>query len=41
MVGRGGRRETHLDGEGLVVNGDLNFEIKAKALKILVPRKMD
>ncbi len=34
-----GKNYVHLDGEGLVVNGDLNFEIKAKALQILVPRK--
>jgi len=36
-----GKNYVHLDGEGLVVNGDLNFEIQAKALKILVPRKAE
>lgn len=36
-----GKNYVHLDGEGLVVNGDLNFEIQAKALKILVPKKME
>ncbi|MBU6340780.1 MAG: diacylglycerol kinase family lipid kinase [Bacteroidetes bacterium] len=28
----------HLDGEGLVLNGTLEFEIRAKALHILVPK---
>jgi len=33
-----GDNYVHLDGEGLVSKGDLNFEIKPKCLKILVPQ---
>lgn len=32
-----GQNFIHLDGEGLVVDGDLNFEIQPQALRILVP----
>jgi YegS/Rv2252/BmrU family lipid kinase len=28
----------HLDGEGLTMRGEMNFEIKPKALKVLVPK---
>ena len=34
-----GENHVHLDGEGLVVSGDLNFEMKPAALKVLVPSK--
>ncbi|MBX2889784.1 MAG: diacylglycerol kinase family lipid kinase [Saprospiraceae bacterium] len=34
-----GKNHVHLDGEGLVLEGDLEFEIKPKALKILVPKQ--
>jgi len=32
-----GENHVHLDGEGMVVEGDLNFEMKPVTLKILVP----
>jgi diacylglycerol kinase (ATP) len=35
-----GKNYIHLDGEGLVYEGVLEFEIKPKALKILVPKQM-
>lgn len=34
-----GKNYVHLDGEGLIHEGTLEFEIKPKALKILVPRQ--
>lgn len=34
-----GKNYVHLDGEGMILEGDLEFEIKPKALKILAPRK--
>lgn len=34
-----GENHVHLDGEGMVVTGDLNFEMKPGALKVLVPAK--
>ncbi len=34
-----GDNHVHLDGEGMIVSGDLNFEMKPAALKILVPVK--
>ncbi|HND88860.1 MAG TPA: diacylglycerol kinase family lipid kinase [Saprospiraceae bacterium] len=36
-----GQNFVHLDGEGLVIDGDLNFEIQPQALRILVPRRED
>jgi len=33
-----GENHVHLDGEGIIVKGDLNFEIKPAALKVLVPK---
>lgn len=33
-----GENYVHLDGEGLTIAGDLHFEMKAGALKILVPK---
>jgi diacylglycerol kinase family enzyme len=33
-----GENHVHLDGEGMVVEGDLNFEVKPAALHILVPK---
>lgn len=33
-----GKNFTHLDGEGLVQDGELNFEIKPQSLHILVPQ---
>jgi YegS/Rv2252/BmrU family lipid kinase len=36
-----GKNYVHLDGEGLVLEDDLVFEIKPKALKILVPKTID
>lgn len=33
-----GEHYVHLDGEGMKMDGELNFEIKPKALKILVPK---
>lgn len=35
-----GKTYTHLDGEGLVETGELNFEVKPKALHILVPQRV-
>jgi YegS/Rv2252/BmrU family lipid kinase len=35
-----GKNYVHLDGEGLVHEGALEFEIKPKALKILVPKQV-
>jgi diacylglycerol kinase family enzyme len=32
-----GRNYVHLDGEGLILEGTLEFEIRPKALKILMP----
>ncbi|MFN0215725.1 MAG: diacylglycerol/lipid kinase family protein [Saprospiraceae bacterium] len=34
-----GENHVHLDGEGIVVNGGLTFEMKPSALKVLVPIK--
>lgn len=34
-----GTNYTHLDGEGLVLEGDLTFEMKPKSLHILVPQQ--
>ncbi len=34
-----GENHVHLDGEGMVINGDLNFDLKPAALKVLVPAK--
>ncbi len=34
-----GKNYVHLDGEGMVVKDELNFEIKPVALKVLVPKK--
>lgn len=34
-----GKNFVHLDGEGFVTEGELEFEIKPKALKILVPKQ--
>ncbi len=34
-----GENYIHLDGEGTILTGELEFEIKPKALKILVPRQ--
>ncbi|MBC7776436.1 MAG: diacylglycerol kinase family lipid kinase [Phycisphaerae bacterium] len=34
-----GENYVHLDGEGIVVENELNFEIKPAALKVLVPKK--
>lgn len=36
-----GKNYVHLDGEGFVLEGDLEFEIKPKALKILVPKSFE
>ncbi len=36
-ISAAGENHVHLDGEGLVVEGDLNFEMKPVALKVLVP----
>jgi diacylglycerol kinase (ATP) len=33
-----GENHVHLDGEGMVVEGDLNFEVKPAALRILMPK---
>ncbi len=33
-----GENHVHLDGEGIIVDGDLNFEMRPAALKILVPK---
>jgi diacylglycerol kinase (ATP) len=33
-----GRQFVHVDGEGFIVEGDLNLEIVPKALKVLVPK---
>ena len=34
-----GENHVHLDGEGILMEGDLNFELKPKAIKVLVPAK--
>jgi diacylglycerol kinase (ATP) len=36
-----GENYIHLDGEGLKMVGDMNFEMKPHALKILVPKRKD
>ncbi|MFN0034903.1 MAG: diacylglycerol/lipid kinase family protein [Saprospiraceae bacterium] len=36
-----GENHVHLDGEGMVVTGDLIFEMKPAVLKILVPKNID
>ncbi|MFN8301443.1 MAG: diacylglycerol kinase family protein [Saprospiraceae bacterium] len=33
-----GENHVHLDGEGMVISGDLHFEMKPRSLKILVPK---
>ena len=33
-----GPNYVHIDGEGLVLEGDMHFEVKSHALKILVPQ---
>jgi YegS/Rv2252/BmrU family lipid kinase len=38
-ISTSGKNYTHLDGEGLVQGGDLLFEMKHKALHILVPQR--
>lgn len=38
-ISASGKNYVHLDGEGLVLEGDLEFEIKPKALKILAPKQ--
>lgn len=38
-ISAAGENHVHLDGEGMVVTGDLLFEVKPSALSILVPKK--
>jgi diacylglycerol kinase (ATP) len=33
-----GDNYVHIDGEGMIVQGDLNFEVRPKALKVLAPK---
>lgn len=33
-----GKNHVHLDGEGMIIEGDLQFEMKPRALNILVPK---
>jgi diacylglycerol kinase family enzyme len=39
-ISASGENYVHLDGEGMVINDEISFEMKPSALKILVPLKV-